>query len=330
MLLTKMVKKRAPTWLSSCIGSASGKNNKYVFSTLLLSSFSNNNSNNNNINNLNTPMFFSTLDNNSSTTKVILPTKEADWNVDLNNPHMKELSPEAQQLEGKIRNVTLEKMTNAELELGGEMYRQATTAEHLSARACDLLQLLKGTHMELGFPVDLYTHSVQSATRAYKDNAGDEMIVCALLHDIGEMLCPSNHGDVAAAILRPYISQKMHWVLANHEIFQGYYYFDKVGLDKDCRDQFKHDIGGCNNSGVPIKSAAEDEVEVKQIINKAPEGAYDLCVEFCEKYDMNSFDPDYESMELDEFQPMLLNVFGKTPWWDQPENLKSGAVTGAI
>ena len=105
---------------------------------------------------------------------------------------------------------------------------------------------------------------------------------------------------------------------------------DKVGLDKDCRDQFKHDIGGCNNSGVPIKSAAEDNVEVKQIINKAPEGAYDLCVEFCEKYDMNSFDPDYESMELDEFQPMLLNVFGKTPWWDQPENLKSGAVTGAI
>jgi predicted HD phosphohydrolase len=237
------------------------------------------------------------------TPKVTLPSTDADWVVDEN----KYLAPDV------VRSTTLEQMTPAELELGSELYRQATTAKHLASRACDLLFLLKGTHMELGFPVDLYTHSLQSATRAHRDGAGDETIVCALLHDIGEMLCPSNHGDVAAAILRPYISRKMHWVLANHEVFQGYYYFGKVGLDKNCREHLR-DAGG-SGSGVPNAVGA-------------PEGAYELCIEFCEKYDMNSFDPDYSNMELSEFQPMLLNVFSQPPWWDQPENLKSGAVTG--
>eukprot|EP00943_MAST-04B_sp_MAST-4B-sp1_P001943 g1943.t1 len=245
----------------------------------------------------------------------------------VNNKNAQRLSEEAQKLEGKIRSTTLEQMTSAELELGSELYRQATTAEHLSTRACDLLQLLKGTHMELGFPVDLYTHSIQSATRAYKDNAGDEIVVCALLHDIGEMLCPQNHGDIAAAILRPYISQKMHWVLANHEVFQGYYYFDKVGMDKFSRDAFKNDLGGCNKSGVPINMDSNNSVDdMINIANTAPKGAYDLCVLFCERYDQPSFDPEFENMELEEFQPMLLNVFGKQPWWDQPENLKSGAI----
>ena len=150
--------------------------------------------------------------------------------------------------------------------------------------------------MELGFPVDLYTHSLQSATRAHRDGADDEMTVCALLHDIGEMLCPSNHGDVAASILRPYIGRKMHWVLANHEVFQGYYYFDKVGLDKNARGAF---------------GALVAQLQAFQLCKVPPEGAYELCIEFCEKYDMNSFDPDYLCMELSDFQPMLLNVFSK-------------------
>ena len=237
------------------------------------------------------------------TSRVSLPSADADWVVD----EKQYIPPDF------VRSTTLAAMTPAELELGSELYRQATTAKHLASRACDLLLLLKGTHMELGFPVDLYTHSLQSATRAHRDGADDEMTVCALLHDIGEMLCPSNHGDVAASILRPYISRKMHWVLANHEVFQGYYYFDKVGLDKNARERLRG--AGGSASGLPT-------------VQGAPEGAYELCIEFCEKYDMNSFDPDYPCMELSDFQPMLLNVFSKSPWWDQPDNLKSGAVTG--
>ena len=175
-------------------------------------------------------------------------------------------------------------MTSAELELGSELYRQATTAKHLASRACDLLLLLKGTHMELGFPVDLYT-LLAVGNESHRDGADDEMTVCALLHDIGEMLCPSNHGDVAASILRPYISRKMHWVLANHEVFQGYYYFDKVGLDKNAI----RGAGG-SASGLPT-------------VQGAPEGAYELCIEFCEKYDMNSFDPDYRAWNFPIFSP---------------------------
>ena len=74
--------------------------------------------------------------------------------------------------------------------------------------------------MELGARIDLYEHALQSATRATRDGASDEIVACALLHDVGEVLCPSNHGDVAAAILRPYISKEAHWVLAHHEVFQ--------------------------------------------------------------------------------------------------------------
>ena len=215
--------------------------------------------------------------------QVWLPTRAPDWG------DTSRLSAEAKKLNGKAQSGSLKDMTAAELELGGEMYRQATTAEHLASRATDMLLLGKGAHMELGFAVDLYTHALQSATRAFKDGADDEMVVCALLHDLGEMLSPSNHGDIAAAILRPYISRKMHWVLANHEVFQGYYYFGKVGLDPLRRDQLKS--GGGAGSGVadPLSAGA------------APDGAYELCVEFCEKYDMPSFDPDFESMCLEEF-----------------------------
>lgn len=243
--------------------------------------------------------------------KVSLPTLDADWGVALDK-----LSLDAQALGGQGRSTTLESMTVAELELGGEIYRQACTARHMASRATDMLLLLKGKHMNLGYPVDLYTHCLQAATRAYRDGADDEMIVCALLHDLGEMMCPSNHGDICAAILRPYISRQMHWVLSNHEVFQGYYYFDKCGIDKFRRDRLK--TGGGSGSGIPDALVA----------GSAPEGAYDLCIKFCAKYDQPSFDPEYQNMELEEFRPMLLRVFSKPSFWDQPNNLKSGAVTG--
>ena len=201
-----------------------------------------------------------------------------------------------------------------ELELGCEMYRQATTPTHLAGRACDMVRLLKGDHMKLGYAVDMYTHSIQTATRAYLDGANDEIIVCALLHDVGEMLSPTNHGDVSAGILRPYISRKSHWMLANHEVFQGYYYFDKFGEDVNRREQLLKGGGG---SG----SCVTDPL----LAGKAPEGAYDLAVDFCEKYDALSFDPNFTCMELEDFQPFLLNVFSKEPFWDQRHNLKTSS-----
>src|SRR5437868_6874324 len=76
---------------------------------------------------------------------------------------------------------------------------------------------------KLGYKIDRYQHSLQSATRALRDNAAEETIVCALLHDIGDILAPQNHSDLAAAVLQPYVSEANHWMIKHHGIFQGYY-----------------------------------------------------------------------------------------------------------
>jgi predicted HD phosphohydrolase len=146
----------------------------------------------------------------------------------------------------------------------------------LPKRVIAHLELLKGDCG--GFAVDRYEHSLQTATRALRDGRDEEYVVCALLHDIGDTLGPRNHADVAAAILRPFVSEQNHWMVANHAIFQGYYFFDYLGLDKNMRDQFK---------GHPW---------------------YEYTAQFCHLYDQNSFDPNYETEPLSTFVPMLERV----------------------
>ncbi|MEL7480342.1 MAG: HD domain-containing protein [Pseudomonadota bacterium] len=139
------------------------------------------------------------------------------------------------------------------------------------------LMLLDGDYG--GFPVDRLTHSLQTATRALRDGRDEEYVVCALLHDIGDTLGSLNHPDVAAAILKPFVSEQNHWMVANHGVFQGYYFFHHLGLNRDMRDAFKDH----------------------------PWYAY--TAEFCHKYDQSAFDPDYESEPLDTFEPMVRRVF---------------------
>jgi len=129
-----------------------------------------------------------------------------------------------------------------------------------------------------GFAVDRLTHSLQTATRAAEDGRDEEYVVCALLHDIGDTLGPSNHADVAAVIVRPYVSEKNHWMVAKHAIFQGYHFFHYLDLDRNMRDQFKgHEY-------------------------------YDYTEEFCRKYDQNSFDTNYTTMPIEDFVPALESV----------------------
>ena len=195
----------------------------------------------------------------------------------------------------------LNKCTAEDIDLMTKLYNKAATAHHLTERVVSLLRAQDTDKTTLGAKINLYQHGLQCATRAYRDNADEEVIVCALLHDIGELYSPSNHGEIAASILKPYISRKMYWVLANHEIFQGYYYFEHVGIDKNRREHLR---------------------------DSAPEGAFDLCVQFCERYDAPSFDPNYDTLELTHFIPSIINVFERRPFWDDPANLKSGAVVG--
>ena len=155
----------------------------------------------------------------------------------------------------------------------------ANFAKELPARVLDHLSLLKGDTG--GFAIDRFAHSIQTATRAYRDGKDEEYVVCALLHDIGDTIASANHADLAATMLEPFVSEKNYWIIKHHGIFQGYYFFEYVGLDKNLRDNFKgHKY-------------------------------WDDCAEFCAKYDQNSFDPEYENMSIEEFEPMVNNVLSK-------------------
>ena len=134
---------------------------------------------------------------------------------------------------------------------------------------------------EGGFAVNRLEHSLQTATRAFKDGRDEEYVVCALIHDIGDVLSPSNHAEMGAMVLKPYISEQNFWMMDKHGIFQGYYFFHHLGLDRDMRDQFR---------GHPH---------------------FEYCAQFCHLYDQNSFDPNYQSMAVEDFEPMLRRVLEK-------------------
>src|SRR6201985_1878398 len=106
----------------------------------------------------------------------------------------------------------------------------------LPGRLMAHLRLLDGDHG--GFAVDRLEHSLQTATRAHRDGRDEEYVVCALLHDIGDILLPASHAELGAAILRPYISEANHWMMEKHGVFQGYYFFHYLGLDRHPRAQY--------------------------------------------------------------------------------------------
>lgn len=129
-----------------------------------------------------------------------------------------------------------------------------------------------------GFAVDRLEHSLQTATRAYRADRNDEYVFCALIHDIGDLLGPLNHADVAAAVVKPFVSEQNHWMVEKHAIFQGYYFFHHLGLDPDMREQFRgHEW-------------------------------FDYTAEFCHEYDQPAFDPGYDTLPLEHFEPLVRQV----------------------
>ncbi len=150
-------------------------------------------------------------------------------------------------------------------------------AQNLPDRILGHLKLLGGDFG--GFPIDRLTHCLQTATRAHRDGRDEEYVVMALVHDIGDTLGTYNHPDIAAAIVKPFVSEQNHWITAQHGIFQGYYFFHLIGMDRDMREQFR---------GHPN---------------------FDACAEFCEKYDSPAFDPDFDTAPLSFFEPMVQRVF---------------------
>src|ERR1700755_495815 len=88
-------------------------------------------------------------------------------------------------------------------------------------------------HSLEGYPVSRLGHSLQTATRALNDGADDELIVAALIHDVGDQLSPYNHAEVAAGIIRPYVRPEVTWIVEQHGLFQSYYYAHYAGRDRN-------------------------------------------------------------------------------------------------
>ena len=178
----------------------------------------------------------------------------------------------------KVSYTAMEHGTQADCDLANEHFEA-----HIAKFADQVLLWLRALDGDSPYQVSRLEHCLQTATRAENDGADEETIVCALLHDIGDILAPANHSQVAAALLAPYVSQKNHWIVQHHGLFQGYYYFHFMGQDRDAREKY------CEHP------------------------YYRDCVDFCANWDQPSFDPNFASRPLEHYEPMvraLSTVFG--------------------
>tara|TARA_B100001250_G_scaffold66830_1_gene53340 strand:- start:4226 stop:4780 length:555 start_codon:yes stop_codon:yes gene_type:complete len=157
--------------------------------------------------------------------------------------------------------------------------------KYIEGTAERLLKFMSGLNSTLeGYKISRLEHSLQTATRALNDRAGDEMIVAALFHDIGDELAPLNHSEYAAAVLKPYVSEKTRWIVEKHGEFQMYYYAHHLGGNRNQRDKYRgHKY-------------------------------YQETINFCEKWDQMSFDPNFKSLPLKEFEPFVKKIFGRKPY----------------
>ena len=148
-----------------------------------------------------------------------------------------------------------------------------------------LKYLSKQTSTLQGYKISRLEHALQAATRAYKNNESEEMIVATLLHDIGDDLAPMNHSQYAASILRPYVSEKTYWIILHHGLFQTYYSAHHLDRDRNARDKFKD------------------------------HKYYAATIDFCENYDQCSFDPNFKNMTLKDFEPLVKKIFSRDPYY---------------
>jgi len=157
--------------------------------------------------------------------------------------------------------------------------------EYIKGTSNRILKFLNGMNATLeGYKITRLEHSLQAATRALKDNASEEMVVATLLHDIGDELAPLNHSEYSASVLKPYVSKKTHWIIEKHGEFQMYYFAHHLGGNRNLRDKYK------------------DHKYYKETL------------EFCENWDQSSFDPNYKSLTLKDFELFVKNIFSRKPY----------------
>ena len=157
--------------------------------------------------------------------------------------------------------------------------------KYIEGTADRLINFMSGLNNTLeGYQITRLEHSLQTATRALNDQADDEMIVASLLHDIGDELAPLNHSEIAAAVLKPYVTEKTHWIIEKHGEFQMYYYAHHLNGNRNQRDKYKGHI------------------------------YYQDTINFCENWDQKSFDPNFKSLNLKDFEPYVKKIFSRTSY----------------
>ena len=150
------------------------------------------------------------------------------------------------------------------------------TFEHQDRVAESVLSLLRSlATITDGFAVDQLTHSLQTATRAERAGADDEVVFASLLHDIGKAVSVPNHPEIAAAIIKPYVSSDVYNMIRAHQDFQGRHYYQHFGGDPDARAKYE---------GEPW---------------------FDLAARFADDWDQVAFDPDYDTLPLEHFEPLV-------------------------
>ena len=157
--------------------------------------------------------------------------------------------------------------------------------KYIEGTADRIIKFMSGLNDTLeGYKITRLEHSLQTATRALNDKASDEMVVAALLHDIGDELAPLNHSEYAAAVLKPYVSEKTRWIVEKHGEFKMYYYAHHLGGNRNQREKYKgHKY-------------------------------YQDTLDFCEKWDQKSFDPNFKSLTLKSFEPLIKKIFSRKPY----------------
>ena len=157
--------------------------------------------------------------------------------------------------------------------------------KYINGTADRLLKFMGGLKNTLeGYQITRLEHSLQTATRALNEKVSDEMIVACLLHDIGDELAFHNHSEFAAAVLKPYVTEKTHWIVEKHGIFQLYYYAHHLGYNKEERESYK------------------------------AHKYYKDTIDFCENWDQKSFNPSFKSLTLKDFEPYVKKIFNRTPY----------------
>ncbi len=158
----------------------------------------------------------------------------------------------------------------------------------LPDRILEALRMLENSNS--GYRITRLEHCLQGATRDYRAGESDEYIIAVLLHDIGDELATYSHSEMAAAILRPFVSERLYWIVKHHGVFQMYYYAHHCGGDRNSRERFRDHAW------------------------------YQDAIDFCHNYDQNCFDPDYVSEPLEFFEPILRRVVS-SPSFDDVEQV---------